>query len=122
MLLGAGPLGCENPPWPRTTLEIRRSCSGARDIASRVGGLLRVDAEATAAELARVASRARVIHFATQALIEPEMPLLSRLLLSRSASSDGRVLVAELLGLRFRGALVTLGACRSGMSNSWRKR
>ena len=69
-------------------------------------------------QLAADASR---LHIVTHAHVEPEMPMLSRLILAPpgdtgDAATDGELTVRELLDLEIRAELVTLSACRSGLA------
>lgn len=90
----------------------------ARQISERVGGEVRLGTDATESEVARVAPRARAMHFATHAVSEPDMPLLSRLVLAPEEGSDGNLTVVEVLTMPLRAELVTLGACRTAESHS----
>ena len=61
---------------------------------------------------------ARIVHFATHALVRDQDPLGSHLLLAATAGatgteSDGRLTAGEVTGLRLSSDLVVLGACRS---------
>ncbi len=61
------------------------------------------------------------LHIVAHARIEPEMPMLSRLILAPpekagDTASDGELTVRELLDLELRAELVTLSACRSGLA------
>ena len=69
-------------------------------------------------QLAADASR---LHIVTHAHVEPEMPMLSRLILAPpedtgETATDGELTVRELLDLEIRAELVTLSACRSGLA------
>jgi CHAT domain-containing protein len=89
----------------------------ARAVAASVGGDVRLGASATVDELMRVAPNARALHFATHAVTEPEMPMMSRLALAPGGGDDGSLTIDELLALELRAGLVTLGACRTGESH-----
>jgi CHAT domain-containing protein/tetratricopeptide (TPR) repeat protein len=64
-------------------------------------------------------SRARILHFATHAIVRDADPLGSHLLLAPSGGErpaserDGRLTAGEVAGLRTAADLVVLGACRS---------
>jgi CHAT domain-containing protein len=89
----------------------------ARVIAARVRGEVRLAEQATETEVVRVTPHAGTLHFATHAVTEPDMSLLSRLVLTPGDGGDGYLTVPELLRMRLRGGLVTLGACRSAESH-----
>lgn len=56
-----------------------------------------------------------VIHFAGHAVISPERPLMSQLVLAPTAEDSGRLLASEIMAQRFlQTKLVVLAACRSG--------
>jgi CHAT domain-containing protein len=90
----------------------------ARAVASVFGGEARVDSDASETALKQLAHKFNIIHFATHAISEPQMPLLSRLKLQRTGEDDGNLTVREILDLDLRAELVTLGACQSGQSYS----
>jgi CHAT domain-containing protein len=90
----------------------------ARAVASVFGGEARVDAEASESALKQLAHDFTMIHFATHAVSEPGMPLLSCLKLQSGGEDDGNLTVREILDLDLRADLVTLGACQTGQSYS----
>jgi CHAT domain-containing protein len=90
----------------------------ARAAVSAFGGEVRVDSDASETALKQLARDFNMIHFATHAVSEPQMPLLSRLKLQRTGEDDGNLTVREILDLDLRAELVTLGACRTGQSYS----
>ncbi len=73
-------------------------------------------AQATESEVRARAGESSVIHFATHAIVLDDRPLDSFLLLAADTSggSDGRLVLAEIYGLKVAGNLVVLSACRSG--------
>lgn len=89
----------------------------ARQVASIFGGEARAESEASETALKQLAPHFRYIHLATHAVTEPDMPLLSRLKLQSSGEDDGDLTVREILDLGIEADLVTLGACRSGLSH-----
>ncbi|MEW6207045.1 MAG: CHAT domain-containing protein [Acidobacteriota bacterium] len=89
----------------------------ARAVASLLGGEAKVESEATETVLNQLAPRFRYIHFATHAVTEPEMPLLSRLKLQSTEEDDGNLTVREILALGLDAELVTLGACQTAQSH-----
>jgi CHAT domain-containing protein len=90
----------------------------AQAVAQLFGGDSRVNREASETELRQLAPHFTYIHFATHAVSEPQMPLLSRLKLQNSRDDDGNLTVREILDLGLQAELVTLGACQSGQSFS----
>lgn len=69
----------------------------------------------------QLAVNASRLHIVTHARVEPEMPMLSRLILAPpedtgETATDGELTVRELLDLELRAELVTLSACRSGLA------
>jgi CHAT domain-containing protein len=90
----------------------------AQGVAQLFGGDSRVNREASETELRQLAPHFTYIHFATHAVSEPQMPLLSRLKLQGSRDDDGNLTVREILDLGLQAELVTLGACQSGQSFS----
>lgn len=88
----------------------------ARAVAAVFEGDARVESEATETGLNQLAPHFRYIHFATHAVTEPEMPLLSRLKLQSTEADDGNLTVREILALGLEADLVTLGACQTAQS------
>lgn len=62
----------------------------------------------------------RILHFATHALLDPQHPQLSALLLSPTSSDDGRLRAHELYGLSLPAELVVLSACRTALGQELR--
>ncbi|MEL7060073.1 MAG: CHAT domain-containing protein [Acidobacteriota bacterium] len=92
-------------------------------VARRTGARQLVGAPFTEARFRALAPSAPFLHVVTHARIEPEMPMLSRLIVGappgdsdRGAENDGELTVRELLDLELRAELVTLSACRSGLA------
>ncbi len=104
----------EEPKLP----PLKFAAEEALAVARILGGEARVGDRASETELKHAGQRFRFIHLATHAVLEPEMPLLSRLKLSRTPEDDGNLNVREILELGLRAELVTLGACRTGQSFS----
>ncbi len=68
------------------------------------------------------AIRARYLHFATHALIEPDRPLKSAIMLApdQNGSTDGRLEVEELETANYRAELVVLSGCETGLGKQAR--
>lgn len=94
----------------------------ARAVAALFGETARTGMAATEAELVRRATTARRLHIATHGLIEPGLPLHSRLRLEAGEDEDGELTVREILDLRLDAELVTLSACGTGSSATSRGR
>lgn len=62
------------------------------------------------------APAARRLHVATHGLVEPRLPLHTRLRLQPGHGDDGELTVREILDLPLRAELVTLSACGTGRS------
>ena len=56
-----------------------------------------------------------ILHFATHGEFSADSPLSSGLLLSKTATDDGRLTVSDLYGMRLDTDLVTLSACETGL-------
>jgi CHAT domain-containing protein/tetratricopeptide (TPR) repeat protein len=112
--LPPGPMGVRLPPL-----------AGARVEARAIANLLGADAEllvggdATEPVVRKALGGARVVHFATHAVVSDTDPLGSHLLLApaagarESSQGDGRLTAGEVAGLSVAADLVVLGACRS---------
>ena len=100
-------LSAEGPPLPAAEEE-------ARSVAEVGAGRALLGAAATEAAVRKALAGARVVHLAVHGVAEPELPLLSRLLLRPDAEHDGRLLAGEILELERVPELVVLAACRSG--------
>jgi CHAT domain-containing protein/tetratricopeptide (TPR) repeat protein len=99
--------------------------AGARGEARAIANLLGAGAEllvgreATEPVVREALGRARVVHFATHAVVSDTDPLGSHLLLApaagarQSSEGDGRLTAGEVAGLSVAADLVVLGACRS---------
>ena len=112
--LPPGPTGVRLPPL-----------AGARAEARTIANMLGTDAEllvgrgATESAVRDAIAGARVLHFATHAIVSDADPLGSHLLLAPapgerpSSERDGRLTGGEVAGLTVAADLVVLGACRS---------
>jgi CHAT domain-containing protein/tetratricopeptide (TPR) repeat protein len=88
----------------------------ARSVAERYpGALLLLRDQATEARVKRASADARVVHFATHAVLREEDPLASALLLASGDGEDGRLEVREILGMALDAELVVLSACETGL-------
>lgn len=88
----------------------------ATAVATIFDGQARLGELASEAEFKRLAPLAQRLHVATHGLIEPQLPLYSRLLLEPGESEDGELTVREILDLSLSAELVTLSACGTGQS------
>jgi len=99
------------PPLEFATDEVKTIASA--------GEIVRfTDAEASESRFKQLASHATHIHLATHGIFEPDMPLLSRILLEPTAEDDGVLTAREIFDLRLTAELVTLSACETGRSFS----
>lgn len=90
----------------------------AAAVAQAVGGVARLDRQATEAAVKRLAPRARRLHIATHGLAEAHLPLHSRLVLQAGEGDDGALTVREILDLDLAAEWVTLSACGTGLSSA----
>jgi len=74
--------------------------------------------EASESRFKQLASGFSRIHFASHGIFEPDMPLLSSILLRPTSEDDGLLTVREVFDLRLNADLVTLSACETGRSFS----
>ena len=72
---------------------------------------LRIGAQATLQQVQADIANCDIVHLACHGLFRHDNPLFSSLQLH-----DGRLTAADVVRLKFNGALVTLGACESGRS------
>ena len=56
------------------------------------------------------------IHFATHGAYDDKRPLNSQILLSADTDNDGSLTMAELFTMQWKASLVTLSACKTGLS------
>lgn len=77
-----------------------------------------INSAATETNFKRLAPLSKYIHLATHAVSEDMMPMLSRIKLNKSDEDDGNLTVREIFNLQLNADLVTLGACRTGQSNT----
>lgn len=88
----------------------------AHHAASVFGGDVWLADEALEATFKSKAPTARRLHVATHGLVEPRLPLHTRLRLQPGDGDDGELTVREILDLSLRAELVTLSACGTGRS------
>jgi len=107
-------------------VERSRSLPGARDELCRIADLFPSDqavvftGPAAMEETVKTSSlvkSARILHFASHALLDEKQPELSglRLAPSGSAINDGLLQVREIFNLELRAELVVLSACQTGL-------
>lgn len=107
----SGPL----PPLPGAAAEGRAVGRALEAAPSRLLG----GRAATETAVRDAAPRARLLHFATHAMVFDDRPMDSYLALAsgdpaNGAAADGRLTAEEIYGLRLQAGLVVLSACRSG--------
>ena len=95
------------PALPNATAEVRAVA------AHFVAPVVLEGAAATEEAVLRAAPAAGVLHFACHALMTPDLPMFSGLVLAPSGSTDGRLELHELFGLRLRCSLAVLSACQT---------
>lgn len=100
------------PPLESALTEIEQ-ISPASAAAMRLSG-----PEASESRFKQMASGFSRIHFASHGIFEPDMPLLSRILLRPTSEDDGLLTVREVFDLSLNADLVTLSACETGRSFS----
>lgn len=83
-------------------------------VAEIFGGKSNVKTDATETAVKNSMPNADYLHFATHAVVEPNMPLLSRLVFARSETDDGSLTTREIFALGIDAKLVTIAACESG--------
>lgn len=86
----------------------------AVSVAGIFGGKSKIETDATETAVKDSISNADYLHIATHAVVEPNMPLLSRLVFSKSETDDGNLTTREIFALGFDAKLVTIAACESG--------
>ena len=77
-----------------------------------------VAADASESKFREEADQFRIIHLGTHTEINPGSPMLSRLILSRSADDDGYLHAYELYNLSLRAELAVLTACETGVGKA----
>ena len=88
----------------------------AQQAAATFAGQAWLADEALEATFKARAPTARRLHVATHGLVEPRLPLHTRLRLRPGDGDDGELTVREILDLPLRAELVTLSACGTGRS------
>lgn len=93
---------------------------GARDEARDVvrlasPGAALVGSQASESRVRGLAGQARVLHFATHALVDDRRPALSSLLLTPGDGHDGRLEAWEIASLDLHAELAVLSACASAL-------
>jgi len=88
----------------------------AAAVAAVFGGEARVGRDATETAFKALAPGARRLHVAAHGVSEPLLPLHSRLHLEPGSADDGQLTVREILDLDLAADLVSLSACRTGLS------
>ena len=83
-------------------------------VAEIFGGKSNVKTDATETAVKDSIPNADYLHFATHATIEPNMPLLSRLVFAKTDADDGSLTTREIFALGLDAKLVTIAACESG--------
>ena len=81
------------------------------DVTSLIGG------RASEAEFRRAAGSHRVLHLATNGVLNRHNPLFSFVDLAMAAGHDGRLSVHEIFGLRLAADLVVLSACETALGS-----
>ncbi|HWN10147.1 MAG TPA: CHAT domain-containing tetratricopeptide repeat protein [Pyrinomonadaceae bacterium] len=99
------------PPLEFATDEVK-TIAGAGEIVRLT------EADASETRFKQLAWHATHIHLATHGVFEPDMPLLSRILLEPTAEDDGDLTAREIFDLHLTADLVTLSACETGRSFS----
>ncbi len=95
----------------------------AAEEARSVGGVVRIDDEATEDELRRLAAtgeRWSAAHFACHGLVDVVTPRLSSIALRSGPSEDGYTTATEILDLGLRADVVVLSACDTGWGGTQR--
>lgn len=87
----------------------------ALKVAEIFGGKSNIKNESTEATIKSAIQNANYLHFATHAIVEPNMPLLSRLVFAKSENDDGSLTIREIFALGLEAELITIAACESGL-------
>lgn len=112
----AAALAVADPPPGPGLAALPGARDEARDIvrlASPASAL--VGAQASESRVRGLAGRARVLHFATHALVDDRRPALSSLLLAPGDGHDGRLEAWEIASLDLHADLAVLSACASAL-------
>lgn len=83
-------------------------------VAEIFGGKSIVKSDATETTVKDSIPNANYLHFATHSVVEPNMPLLSRLVFAKSDTDDGSLTTREIFALGLDAELVAIAACESG--------
>jgi CHAT domain-containing protein len=84
----------------------------ARSVAGLMGGEWYAEERATRETVMNIASRQRIVHFATHATARLDNPSFGHLMLA-----DGQLSMSDVCNLDLEGALVTLSACETGRAS-----
>lgn len=79
--------------------------------------VLLLGGEASEARFRREAPQARVIHLATNGVLNQLNPLFSNVVLASGEGEDGRLETHEIFGLRLQADLVVLSACQTALGS-----
>jgi len=91
-----------------------------RTIATFLGGQTWLNSAATRRNFLEHAETYGILHLATHGIIDPDNPLRSKLLFSRSVSGeDPAVYAHEIYGMQLRAGLAVLSSCSSG-AGTWK--
>ncbi|NUQ70519.1 MAG: CHAT domain-containing protein [Chthonomonadales bacterium] len=107
LAVGAPKFGPGFSPLPATADEVRRVSATMRHATTLIG------ASATQERVIEAINRVRYIHFATHGVLDERSPMQSAVVLSPSATSDGRLTARDLARQDLKADLVVLSACET---------
>ena len=119
-------LGDRRPSQGREVLALAPEVTtlpATRREAERVGGyggpsaVVLLGDEASEARFRREAPQARVIHLATNGVLNQLNPLFSNVVLASGQGEDGRLETHEIFGLQLQADLVVLSACQTALGS-----